>query len=42
MFFPFKGGTGRVRMKESDTLTFLLVGGGGDGDMTEWWEISKI
>ena len=23
-------------------LLFLLVGGGGDGDMTEWWEISKI
>ena len=32
MFFPIKGGTGRVSMKESDTLAFLVeVAEGGRG-----------
>ena len=37
MFFPIKGGVGRVSMKESDTPDFLV-----GRDMTEWWEVSKI
>ena len=37
MFFPTKGGVGRVSMKESDTPDFLV-----GRDMTEWWEVSKI
>ena len=37
MFFPIKGGLGRVSMKESDTPDFIV-----GRDMTEWWEVSKI
>ena len=42
MFFSIKGGTRRVSMKESDTLAFLVGERGRGGDMTEWWEVSKI
>ena len=37
MFFPIKGGAGRVSMKESDTPDFSV-----GGDMIEWWEVLKI